>query len=85
MTQCREKKIKCESIDTIVKGSGKAPNEVWRGWTFQEWVEASRVLADQARGVASVALGQNYKQTDVFFTEERPRLQRGIKMNFISP
>ncbi|TEB36498.1 hypothetical protein FA13DRAFT_1726856 [Coprinellus micaceus] len=73
-----EKKIKCESIDTIVKGSGKAPNEIWRKWTFNDWVEASGVLADQTRGVASVALGQTHSKSDVF-TVEKPRLEKGIK------
>lgn len=35
-------------------------------------------MADQARGVASVALGQTHSKSDVF-TVEKPRLEKGIK------
>ena len=38
-----------------------------------------RCLADQARGVASVAPGKNHSKSDVFFTVEKPRLEKGIK------
>ena len=36
-------------------------------------------MADQARGVASVAPGKNHSKSDVFFTVEKPRLEKGIE------
>ena len=74
-----EKKTGYESIETIVRGSGKASNEIWRQWAFSDWVEASGVLADQARGVVHVAFGQTHSESGVFCTAEKPRLEKGIK------